>query len=204
MKNKKQLLGIVLCGGQSSRMGTDKALIKTHNQTWLDKSISLLLTLNIEVVLSVNSRQYPFYENTFSSIIIINDDKDIDVKGPLLGLLSVHKAYPDKDLFVLACDLPLMRKKVMEQLQNNYNNLPGKEAYVFNKEGEYEPLCAIYTSAGLAKVKALLERSLLKKFSMRYVLETIDTAAYPLPSAWKQYFINVNTQEDLHNLPFKR
>jgi molybdopterin-guanine dinucleotide biosynthesis protein A len=96
MKNKKQLLGIVLCGGQSSRMGTDKALIKTHNQTWLDKSISLLLTLNIEVVLSVNSRQYPFYENTFSSIIIINDDKDIDVKGPLLGLLSVLR-WPNFD-----------------------------------------------------------------------------------------------------------
>jgi hypothetical protein len=34
----------------------------------------------------------------------------------------------------------------MEQLQNNYNNLPGKEAYVFNKEDEYEPLCAIYTT----------------------------------------------------------
>lgn len=199
MTNKKPLTAVILCGGQSSRMGTDKALIKTNNQTWVERSIGLFVQLNMPVVLSVNSQQHNSYQSRFPDFNLVEDDSELKVKGPLLGLLSVHKTHRDKDLFVLACDLPYMHAKVIEQLCNNYNKQPGKEAHVFNNEGEHEPLCAIYSAKGLAKVKAQLEQGLLEKYSMKHILETLDLASYNLPLVWKPFFNNLNTQDDLNN-----
>lgn len=199
-----ELMGVVLCGGQSSRMGSDKALITTNKQTWVERSIQLLELLNIPVTLSANVQQRADYHKHFSFLNIICDDAGIDVKGPLLGLLSVHKIYRYKDLFVLACDLPLMNLKVMTELCNQYEAQPNKHAHVFLNDDKYEPLCSIYTSAGLEQIVRLSEQGGLQKFSMKYVIKTLDAATYPLPEEWKDYFINVNTQEDLHNLQLKR
>ena len=52
------MLGVVLCGGQSSRMGTDKGLIKLNANTWAQAAVDKMLLLKLKVVLSVNATQY--------------------------------------------------------------------------------------------------------------------------------------------------
>jgi molybdenum cofactor guanylyltransferase len=51
------MLGIVLCGGQSSRMGTDKGMIDTNGKRWASVARDKLATLGIAVKFSVNARQ---------------------------------------------------------------------------------------------------------------------------------------------------
>jgi molybdopterin-guanine dinucleotide biosynthesis protein A len=199
----QELLGVVLCGGQSYRMGSDKALLKTGDQTWVEQSIQLFSKVNIPVVLSINRDQEAAHVQR-SSIKAITDNTSIHVKGPLLGLLTIHQAHPDKDLFVLACDLPNMNAEVIKELCDKYSEDQGRQAYVFANEDGYEPLCAIYTSVGLTKIEGLRKQGKLQKFSMKYVLDLMDTAVYPLPHEWKRYFTNVNTPEELNNLQFKR
>lgn len=196
-------MGVVLCGGESTRMGSDKALLQINNQTLVERSIQLFSQLCLAVGLSVNMQQYQSYRH-LSSLDVIADNETINVKGPLLGLLSVHEIYPNENLFVLACDLANMNIKVLNELCDNYHKQPGKDVHVFMNNDEYEPLCGIYTSAGLNKIKRLLEQEGLRKFSMKHVIETLNAATYPLPDDWKDYFINVNTKEDLYNLQLKR
>jgi molybdenum cofactor guanylyltransferase len=51
------MLGIVLCGGQSSRMGTDKGLMVNEARTWAQTAVDKLTTLLIPVKISVNEKQ---------------------------------------------------------------------------------------------------------------------------------------------------
>src|SRR5688500_7290332 len=102
------MLGIILCGGQSSRMGSDKGLLTMNEKTWAQTSIEKLALLNIPVKISINNKQHPAYASEFSSDDLIVDEPSLAVKGPLLAVLSCHMKHPTEDLFILACDMPLM------------------------------------------------------------------------------------------------
>ena len=49
------MLGIILCGGQSLRMGSDKGLLKLQSITWTQNAINKMTALNIPVTISVIS-----------------------------------------------------------------------------------------------------------------------------------------------------
>jgi molybdopterin-guanine dinucleotide biosynthesis protein A len=146
------MLGVILCGGKSSRMGSDKGLLKLHAGTWAQTAVEKLKSLQMSVVLSVNCSQYKDYSPIFTIEQLVKDDEGLDVHGPLSGVLSVHLKYPQEDLFVLACDMPLMEKKVLVQLLESYQQNMSYDAFVFTNEGEPEPLCAIYRANGLAQI----------------------------------------------------
>lgn len=110
------MLGVVLCGGQSSRKGTDKGLIKLNANTWAQAAVDKMLLLKLKVVLSVNATQYNDYQSIFNTAQLIIDNDDLLVRGPLAGVLSVHLQYPEEDSFVLACDMPLMETNMLPQL----------------------------------------------------------------------------------------
>src|SRR6478609_4900993 len=103
------MIAVVLCGGQSMRMGTDKGLIKQDSITWSELACNKLASLQLPVVLSVNKQQYRAYAAIHQSTLLIQDDDALDIGGPLKGILSVHLQAAEKDLMVLACDMPDMQ-----------------------------------------------------------------------------------------------
>ena len=147
------MTGVVLCGGQSLRMGADKGLIKHNDFVWSRHLYNLLASLNMPVVISVNETQLNKYSAIFEKEKLVVDNDFIDIGGPLKGILSVHLKYPEKNLFVLACDMMQMQQEPLMHLINCVNN--NDDAFVYRNNEQLEPLCAIYTSKGLRKLYKL-------------------------------------------------
>lgn len=194
------MLGVILCGGQSLRMGTDKGLLKMMKSTWAQNAYEKLSQLDLSIVISVNSNQIAEYAELFNDGEIIIDNSKLQLKGPLCGVLSVHLQYPQQDLFVLACDMPLIETALLKYLFQLSNEDDQADAYLFLNEGEPEPLCAIYRSKALADIYQLYVTDSLSKHSMKFVLEQMHASFHPIKENQKQYFRNLNAHADINGL----
>jgi molybdenum cofactor guanylyltransferase len=194
------MLGIILCGGQSVRMGTDKGLLKLEAKTWAQTAIDKMAPLNIPVKISVNKQQYLEYAAVFSPDDLIADNTSLLLKGPLLGLLSCHLSFPDKDLFILACDMPLMDTSILTNLTNKFQQFPNADAYVFTNDNEREPLCGIYTAKGLSSIISLLTNGQLTKHSMKFMLDHLTVSTIAATEEQKKCFKNFNAHAELNGL----
>jgi molybdopterin-guanine dinucleotide biosynthesis protein A len=190
------MTGVVLCGGQSTRMGTDKGLLQKNATTWAQLAFNKLSALSIPVVLSVNQQQQTIYSNSFDSSLFIVDDTNLAIGGPLHGILSVHDQFPSSDLLVLACDMIAMETAVLQHLYN-HSLKTNKDAIVFMNADRAEPLCGVYKAAGFRKIKALYTQGELKKYSMMYVLELLGADYLDVPGEWVGCFENYNLPEDI-------
>jgi molybdopterin-guanine dinucleotide biosynthesis protein A len=191
------MLGIILCGGQSLRMGRDKGLMKLDARTWAQTAIDKIAALNIPVKISVNKQQHTEYAAMFSTDDLITDNEALQLKGPLLGLLSCHLSFTSENLMVLACDMPLMDTTLLTALINQYQQQPTADAYVFTNDGEREPLCGIYTAKGLASIISLMKNGLLTKHSMKFILEHLTVNSIAATEEQKICFKNFNADADL-------
>jgi molybdopterin-guanine dinucleotide biosynthesis protein A len=194
------MTGVILCGGQSSRMGTDKGLLKLHANTWAQTAVDKLAELQLSVLISVNKNQYTDYAAIFSAGQLITDNESIQIKGPLAGLLSVHVQHPAEDLLLLACDMPLMETHILKELVTIYNQDATPDAFVYTNDGQAEPLCGIYKSSGLQHILHLYQSNQLPKHSMKFMLEHVNTHFIPLTDDKKNCFRNFNAHAELNGL----
>lgn len=189
------MTGVILCGGNSIRMGKDKGLLKEEDVTWAERAARKLTALGLRVVISINPQQPESYEGIFAKEQLVIDTEDLPVKGPLLGILSVHRKFQNEDLFVLACDMKEMTTSLLETLYKQCS--AGKqEAYVYTTGDKLQPLCGIYTAAGLNRIYQLLRYGHLKKFSMMHVLECLDTSCIRANEDDAIFFNNYNHPTD--------
>ncbi len=190
------MTGVVLCGGQSTRMGSDKGLLKHNSITWVEIAMNKFKALDLPVLLSINDQQYPLYSEIFQSTDLLKDDTTLNISGPLKGILSVHRYQPGEDLLVSACDMPEMHSDVLNHL---VASKAGKnaEAFAFRNEEYIQPFSAIYTARGLQKIHALYKQGALSKFSLHHVFTVLNTCYLLLPPEWKSYFGNFNTPQYL-------
>lgn len=165
-----KLLGVVMCGGESRRMGTDKGLIPQGNQTWAQLCHAKLSGLNIGVVASVNQSQVSNYQAIFKNDDMVTDA--LQIPGPLNGILSVHIKHPDSDLLILACDMLNMDTSTILQLVNKYHSQPGRDFYAYHNGEFFEPLCAIYAAKGLSGLKQKFDDARLGNYSLQQVLKS--------------------------------
>lgn len=193
------MTGLILCGGQSSRMGTDKGLLPTDGNTWVETACDKLGAVVSSVAISLNKKQQELYVVLFPERQLIVDNDELSIGGPLHGLLSAHMLMPEEDIFLFACDLLFMETIVFRALIALRQKSPSFEAFVFKQEQEAEPLCGIYTSTGLAKIFSAYHAGSLGKHSMKHILEMLNTLYLPLPGAWQMYFKNINTRHDLNS-----
>lgn len=201
------MVGVVLSGGQSSRMGTDKGLIRLEARNWAQTACEKLAALSLTVVVSVNDAQYETYASIFPTEQLVKDNEQVALKGPLLGVLSAHVQYPQDDLFILACDMPLMEQAVLEQLLANWQSLceegsdaPSRDACLFANHDQAEPLCAIYSARALAVILQLNQGQQLERFSMKYMLQQLDAQYIPVQPEQERSFRNFNAHAELNGL----
>jgi molybdopterin-guanine dinucleotide biosynthesis protein A len=103
------LKGLVLAGGESTRMGFDKGLINYHGLPQRDYLLHLLEPYTVQSFLScrpgqIDDMTVPFIEDTYTDL------------GPFGGILSAFKFDPQSAWLVVACDFPLLDHRAIEQL----------------------------------------------------------------------------------------
>lgn len=189
-----EIYGLVLVGGESRRMGRDKALLSYDGQaTQLERSTALLREVCARTFISQREEQaFPVPEGTE----VILDSVD-SVKGPLCGILSAMRAHPQAHWLVLACDLPYLKVATLEQLIRHFHSAPPRlTAYRSSHDGLPEPLCAIYPAGSdatlLARAKEL-GKSCPRKLLIVEEAELIDQ---PDPRSLD----NINTAEDYQQI----
>jgi Molybdopterin-guanine dinucleotide biosynthesis protein A len=189
----ENLLGVILCGGESKRMGADKGLLPIRNTIWAKHMHEKLAYLHIPVVYSINPRQALAYREEIVPELLVVDN--VDVNGPLKGLLSVHQHYPGKDLLLLACDMLDLDAFTIQTLVQEYQRDNQYDFYVFQDDNFAQPFCGIYTRTGLAKVYGRIMIGRLDNFSLQAVLDEGHTLRLPIKN--QQVFRNYNSNADL-------
>lgn len=158
------LQGLILAGGRSRRMGTDKGLIDYHGQAQVSWLAELLDDFCASVHVSVGPRQDQ--TGGYASMVTIIDNEP--GLGPAGGLISAWKTSPDAAWLLVAVDMPLLDRATLAALTDGRS--AKHLATVFrHPDGVLEPLCTIWEPAA----RDLLERRLEKgDASLRRLLES--------------------------------
>lgn len=194
------MIGVILCGGHSLRMKTDKGLLNHQDKLWAKLAADKLTSIGLQLKFSVNPTQEEKYNNYFDKAHLITDAHSLDLKGPLLGVLSAHLANPNDDLFVLACDMLLMETHILEKLKQAFIVSDAFDAYIFIKNEQQEPLCGIYTSKGLKKILHMLQNGKLVKHSMKFVLSNLNVCEIIVEDKDYRCFDNFNSHAEINGL----
>lgn len=152
MTSIAKLYGLVLSGGKSTRMGTDKGLIKYHNVPQREFLYDMLRQVCEDTFISLREEQKAELPARMKTIVDLNE-----FRGPYNGLLSAHKKYPDAAWLVLACDLPLMDLDALKELISQRNVGKQATAFALKEHPLPEPLCAIWEPKALQQSIAYLQ-----------------------------------------------
>ena len=145
--------GYVLAGGQSTRMGRDKALLEFGGRPLIQSAVSLLKALTERVLILGPAEKYGLL-----GLPVLPDM--VPSRGPLSAIYTgLERSGTTVNLF-LACDMPLMEETFLKLL---VERAPQADAVLMRQEdGSLEPLCAVYNRSCLPAVKANYERQRFK------------------------------------------
>ena len=176
--------GIILAGGKSTRMGTDKSLLTVNGKTFLQIQAEKLLELGAsEVIISGKSSPFSYAKGVMD---VIPD------MGPLGGLYSCFLDSASRDALVLSVDVPLISIETLNDVLSQY--FSGEhDATILSHNGHIEPLIAVYRTDRTALLKNLLDQ---KKLAVRAFLDRLDCQYYEFHGDEKE-LLNCNTIDDL-------
>jgi molybdopterin-guanine dinucleotide biosynthesis protein A len=197
----KQIGTIILAGGRSTRMGTNKALLRLSpgGHAVIEQAVSRLVEAGFAPDLLVTNTPH---EYAFLGVAMVPDD--VPGAGPLGGILTALNHSPYERVLVVACDMPMLNPmllRYMASLPGDYDALIPRWTEVPGRK-RLETLHAIYSRrcidpirerirAGELKVAALVD-----DIRVRY-LDEEEMRRY---DPGMQSFRNVNTPEDWEEL----
>ncbi len=152
----KQFGAIILAGGQSSRMGTDKASLEISGKSIVERLLFKLSPIVDEiVVIRAPGQDMPHFPQELKDMIREGWDS-VKGQGPLQGIvdaLPLLKPEINK-VFLLTCDLPCI---TTEWLQTIKDVITDEFDIVCTEEnGIMNPLLAIYRRPVLERASKLM------------------------------------------------
>ena len=196
----KDITGIILSGGKSSRLGRDKSFIKFGDRTLIEITVGLMKSVFENVIISTNS----INEYSFHNCPLVEDK--YKNAGPLAGIYSALLNSQSEKNFVISCDVPLMNQQMIEYFIKYDSN---KDIIISKASGYLQPLVGIYKQSVLPMILKLLnqpvnQRNEIKKnISLHSLIKLANTEIIDitsLPFYTEELFFNLNTHEDLKKL----
>ncbi len=167
MKIKNLIYGLVVCGGKSSRMGTDKSLLDYHGQAQRYYLYNLLEQITDKVFISCNMEQAPGIPAEYE--FIVDSEKFQDI-GPMAAVLSGFDQYPDASFLVVGCDYPFIRKNDLKELAKVIAYTASGAAFYNESAMLYEPLLASYPNRSAPVLRHYFEQG---EFSLNCFLKNV-------------------------------
>lgn len=152
----KPLYGLILTGGKSQRMKSDKALLNYKGTPQAKYLFDILKNHCSEVYLSARADQWVNTE--LENLPTITDT--IDGVGPLSGIYSAMQKHSDSYWMVVACDLPFFNDETLNKLISSFNKDKVATAFKNNEKDFPEALCAIYTPKSLEIIKEAIANNI--------------------------------------------
>ncbi len=189
---KTEITGIILAGGKSSRMGTDKGLLLLNGKSMVEIIADTLKSIISQIIIISNGNNYDNLGYKVYADIIKNC-------GPMGGVYTgLSYSNTEKNLFV-SCDMPFLTKEIVELITEN-----SKDAQITipEHEGKLEPLCAVYDRSSRAKFEELLRtgewrlQGALKYFNVKKIIVAENVSG-------NQCFTNINTPDEFHQIKFE-
>ena len=186
----KSVYGLVLAGGQSRRMGQDKALLVNKGRSQLAHVVDVLESCLETVYVSARNEHSRDEERSRYQLIFDRYEN----LGPLAGIISAMDEHPDVDWLVVACDLPNINVETIDFLLSSRSDGHDFTAYTSSHDGLPEPLCAIYHQGSTDILRAYVDDGVLcpRKILIRSNTELLQQ---PCPEALD----NINTPDDLRD-----
>jgi molybdopterin-guanine dinucleotide biosynthesis protein A len=196
---------LVLAGGKSRRLGTDKRRLRvTSAAGLLEETIDKVAPLADEVLVAIGNDAEAFVDLAGPGIRFLGDEQP--GVGPLGGIAAGLAAARDDLVLVVACDLPRLNVGLLQALLG----MAGKSDLVVprRQDGTLEMLQAVYRRSCLPFARAMLAKGRLRLSgladelvaagrSVRFVDEDVLRALDPELAS----FYNLNTPDDLRNVP---
>ena len=198
------ITAVILSGGKSSRMGTNKSFLKIGDKTIIERLRDLLQSMFNDVILITNEPDdykflgLPIYEDIFRH------------RGPLAGIHSGLKHSKTNLNFIISCDLPFMTKEMINYLIDYKTD---KLITVAKADGFIQQLAGKYSKECLSPSEKILKeginnenRDVVQKKRKCNVLSLMDLvgaeiiSVESLPFYNEDLYFNMNHTEDYNLL----
>src|SRR3989338_810921 len=179
---------LLLCGGKSTRMGSDKGLIIYKGKPMVQHAIDHLQSKDFEILLLTGNPAYARFSLPMRADEIPN-------LGPIGALYTGMLHTQSELLCVLACDMPDSDPSIFSHL---LEHLGDADAIVPSFEGRMQPLMGLYRRSLLPQVEAQIAA---KNYCMQDFCSSIDCSIIDLTEhpefGQAANFHNVNSPKDL-------
>ena len=189
-ESSSSISAIIQAGGQSRRMGRDKALIEYQGRSIIAHVIDTLRGLTDDIV--VVSNRSDLY-SSFGARVVPDYDPPC---GPLGGLAAGLQAISSELAIVVACDMPFLNVDLLRWL---IDRAEGYDAVVPQAGAEYEPLHAVYRRTCYHPIVQRIqqgERRVISFFG-EVRLRSVPEAEWRVLDPAGRSLINLNTPGDL-------
>lgn len=179
------LIGLILVGGESSRMQSPKAYLLIDNQPQWQRAQAWLTPYVSATYFSSSPKLTPPL-----AVPMVIMDLFKDPIGPLGGIISAFKQHKHSALFVLACDLLQFGEEGVRYLISERD--PRKMATAYVSDSGIEPLCTIYEPTIFPELITAWSED---RFCPRAILKNLDIKLVtPNDMMWLR---NANKRDDL-------
>jgi len=186
-----QMTAVILAGGESRRMGTDKAALVFGGIPLLERAARAALTAGLPVLVVGRERPdgWPLPAVDFAPDAAPG-------RGPLGGL-ETALVRAGTSVLALACDTPLLGPNALAWLWDRAASEASTHGLVVLNGGQWEPLFSVYAPACLPLIEARLTSG---RLSLHGLIESGEFGRADAPDWVAAQLVNVNTPEDLARL----
>ena len=196
---------VILAGGKSERMGRDKAFLEFGGESFISIIAKELLEISDDIIAVVGTKDPGEFVKEVGDkrVRFVNDARYMS--NPLGGMLTGLEAAIDKYAAVVACDLPLVRKRLISTLFEAAEGHDGAVP-IWNPgvRLSMEPLCAVYNARSMIKaINGSLARG---EAGCKRVVMTLEDVNYVPALELREFdpelgsFRNINTRTDYAGL----
>lgn len=176
--------GLILVGGRSTRMGSDKSQLQYYGKPQWQYLYELLLPFCQHTFLSCRQNQKEFF-TTEQRLI------DPYEAGPLGGILSAFEQRPNEAWLVIACDMPFVNTQTIDFLIRNRKTTQVATSFQNPETQLPEPLLTIWESTAYPFIREGFQKG--QRSPLR-ILQNTDIHLLKCPKS--DWIKNVNTPEE--------